>query len=218
MVTLDTNPKRRVKRIIGPPISRLSTGYLRASSITQRQGPTERARVFGMRPGADRVSACTNTLGRPPGRRRDAWVLISAADNPRATLTVVALGRTERLGECLKSLTAHRASTPFGMTCVIDPVSPCRSRRLHVERSSLASRTTSATHGSPSSRPNSISAGQVDDIGRRSTSSELIVWVEDEMVVSNQTAPSYRGTLSSFQWTFANICRSSDRELYSARG
>lgn len=112
-------------------------------------------------------------------------MLVASANNPRVTLIVVALGRTERLAECLASLTAHTSATPFGIVCVINPVG------------SGDEASPAGVGGEPIGLADGIDAritvvqpavnlgwpGGLH-LGRRSSRSELIVWVQDDMVVT----------------------------------
>lgn len=104
-------------------------------------------------------------------------MLVALSESPRVTLVVVALGRTPRLAECLASLVAHPSATPFAIVCVVNPVGtgldeqagPDGLRELPIEYIDL--------------EVNLGWAGGLH-VGRAATSSELFVWVQDDMVVS----------------------------------
>ena len=97
------------------------------------------------------------------------------AASARVTLVVVALGRTQRLVDCLTSLVEHESGVPFSIACVINPLD------LQVE-ASIASGVESLGVRMVEPALNLGWAGGLH-AGRQHVSTELFVWVQDDMVV-----------------------------------
>lgn len=95
---------------------------------------------------------------------------------PRAALLVVALGRTPRLVACLRALLAHQARASFEIVCVVNPGGPGDDDPgVAAELAGL---------GVPLIDP-PINLGWAGGLhrARATTSAELLVWVQDDMVV-----------------------------------
>ncbi|MBX9472750.1 glycosyltransferase family 2 protein [Microcella sp.] len=93
----------------------------------------------------------------------------------RVTLVVVALGRTQRLIDCLTSLVEHEASTPFSIVCVINPLGVPVDASIAAQVDAFEVRTVEP-------ELNLGWAGGLH-VGRQHVSTELFVWVQDDMVV-----------------------------------
>lgn len=96
----------------------------------------------------------------------------------RVTLVVVALGRTERLVRCLRSLVEHETSVPFSIVCVINPLHGTAGEVD--ERAVQGIEATGARVMAP--RMNLGWAGGLHE-GRRAIGTEFFAWVQDDMEV-----------------------------------
>lgn len=105
-------------------------------------------------------------------------MLVALPESPRVTLVVVALGRTPRLTERLASLVAHTSATPFAIVCVVNPVGtgldeqagPDDLGELGIEFIDLEV---------------NLGWGGGLHVGHAATSSDLLAWVQEDMVVSD---------------------------------
>lgn len=101
-------------------------------------------------------------------------------DSVRVALVVVALGRTERLARCLRSLVAHESSVPFTIVCVLNPL----------ERAPLDDDTATAIDRQLDEtgvrviepRLNLGWSGGLHE-GRSAIDAELFAWMQDDMEV-----------------------------------
>ncbi len=97
------------------------------------------------------------------------------AASARVTLVVVALGRTQRLVDCLASLVGHEARTPFSIVCVVNPLDAPVDTSIAADVDAVGVRTVEPA----------LNLGWAGGLhaGRRHVSTELFVWVQDDMVV-----------------------------------
>lgn len=109
-------------------------------------------------------------------------VLVNIAESPRVTLIVVALGRTLRLNECITSLVSHESRTSFSIVCVINPISPISpiDPQSAVDAEGLALEAFDIQIVAPD-----VNLGWAGGLhaGRALAKSDLLVWVQDDMVV-----------------------------------
>lgn len=113
-------------------------------------------------------------------------MLVGHSEAPRVTLVVVALGRTERLEECLTSLVAHASRTPFSIVCVINPLGPGDDEG---DRAQPASGEFALDAPAIHLVELDVNLGWAGGLhaGRAavSPSSEFIAWIQDDMVVAD---------------------------------
>ena len=107
------------------------------------------------------------------------------ADHPqigsaRVALVVVALGRTERLVRCLRSLVAHQSSIPFSVVCVLNPL----------ERATLDDDTAAAIDRQLDETGVRVLEPRMNlgwsgglHAGRSAIDVELFAWMQDDMEV-----------------------------------
>ena len=111
-------------------------------------------------------------------------MLVNIAESPRVTLIVVALGRTLRLNECITSLVSHESRTSFSIVCVINPISPISpiDPQSAVDAEGLALEAFDIQIVAPD-----VNLGWAGGLhaGRALAKSDLLVWVQDDMAVSD---------------------------------
>ncbi len=95
------------------------------------------------------------------------------AATARATLLVVALGRTPRLLDCLTSLVRHEARTPFRIVCVVNPG----------ESDAGAASAIAALPVTVADAPLNLGWAGGLHLARARASTELLAWLQDDMVV-----------------------------------
>lgn len=97
------------------------------------------------------------------------------AASARVALVVVALGRTQRLVDCLTSLIGHEARVPFTIVCVVNPLDAPIDASIDDQIDALGVRIVEPA----------LNLGWAGGLhaGRALVDSELFVWVQDDMVV-----------------------------------
>ncbi len=101
----------------------------------------------------------------------------SSSDAVRATLAVVALGVTARLGDCLRSLESHESTCAFDIVCVVNAESPDAPLELS---------TLETEHPRVRFVPSPVNLGWAGglQLARRYAAGEYLVQVQDDMVVT----------------------------------
>jgi len=96
---------------------------------------------------------------------------------PRVTLAVVALGITDRLDDCLRSLTEHETEHATDIVCVVNPESPDAPLELDALE---------AAHAGVRFVPSAMNLGWAGglQLARRHAAGEYLVQVQDDMVVA----------------------------------
>lgn len=100
-------------------------------------------------------------------------MIVDVESSPRVTLAVVSLGTPARLRDCIESLVHHQSKHPFAVVNVVNPAGPL---------------TTDATWDMPDVVTVVHPAANLGWAGglhaaRRATSSEFLVWIQEDMHV-----------------------------------